>query len=171
MPYDPIHPEPTPTPSNEYGYTDNFKLILNKENTITSWLQIFNTNMKKIDDIMHSLELRTSIDGEVPPEAIEDILKLQELVQGLQADLKAVDDELHLVITQVAELQSLRPEVDVLKQNYINLDKSSTAHSLTITALQQSVQKLEVAVEPIPDIQSQIEALTARVTELEGKVT
>lgn len=170
--FDPIHPEDPTNPGlpNEEELTVNYQLILNTGRTITSWLTIFNVNMNKIDDALHNIALRTSIDGQVPPEAIEDIIKINGQLAQLQKQLSTVELDTTQLQEQVTSLQLLQPDVAILKQNYINLDTTVSALQTVITSIQQSLAKLETNVETLStNVYQDLETLNTRVTTLEEK--
>lgn len=155
--YDPIHPDVPSIPEPpETSLTPNYKLLLNLGNTITSWLTIFNTNMSIIDNAMHNLELRTSIDGEVPPEAIDDIVKLNAAVSLLQKTLEPIPEQITNIQTILATNTS---DIGTLKINYTNLDTIVSTLKVTLQSLQESVEKL----------QNNYTSLDERVTALENK--
>lgn len=166
---DPIHPGDTSTPgTTDVALTINYKLLLCLQNTITSWLTIFNENMRRIDLAMHDIALRTSIDGEVPPEAIEDLIKLNESMAEAQTKISTIENTINQMEDELVNLQALQGDVAVLKQNYINLDTAVTALNLIYTSLQQDVQKLQ---NNLTSLEQRFGDLETKVLEDEGKIS
>lgn len=160
--YDPIHPDVPPVPGpDETGYTPNYKLLLVLRNTVTSWLTILNTNMALIDTAMHNLELRTSIDGQVPPEAINDIIKLNEQVAELQETVKQIAINTANITNLQTQVTTNTTDIATLKVNYTNLD----TRIVTLAASLQNVQ------ETLEKVQTNLLTLTGSVTDLETRVT
>ena len=157
--FDPIHPDIPEFPDTELQLTPNYNLLLMVKDTITSWLNIVNTNMLKIDTAMHDLTLRTSIDGEIPPEAIEDLIRLEANLTSLSSTVEKHDEDIDDIEHQLLNLQTLSTDVSVLKQNYINLDTKMTAFETRLDMLQATVTKLD----------NNYNALEERVAALEQK--
>lgn len=173
--YDPIHPEPPinpDTPVLEYGETTNYKLLLMLKDSLSSWLRVFNVNMEKIDVLCHNLELRTSIDGEVPPEAIENIIKLNEEVSEIKGALRTLTDEYNMTAEQVTnmttQIATLMGDTQVLKNNYVNVDGRVTLLESRMSNVDASLAKLT---ETINTIQNTLAAHGERITSLNGRVT
>lgn len=166
---DPIHPDNPSTPgTTDVALTINYKLLLCLQNTITSWLTIFNENMRRIDLAMHDIALRTSIDGEVPPEAIEDLIKLNESMAEAQTKISTIENTINQIEDELVNLQVLQGDVAVLKQNYINLDTAVSALNLIYTSLQQDVQKLQ---NNLTSLEQRFGDLETKVLEDEGKIS
>lgn len=139
---DPIHPDVPEIPTTEYGETPNYKFLLSLKDSITSWLNYMNTNLLKIDTVMHELALRTSIDGKVPPEAIESLIQVEKELVILNSTVETHSNELDAIEQQLLNLQTLQADVSILKQNYLNLDTKVTAFETRLDSLQTSIAKL-----------------------------
>lgn len=160
--YDPIHPdEPTINPSEGFGLTTNYEFLLFNRGTPTGWLQGFNVNMNKLDAIIHALQLRSSIDGEVPPEAINDIIKLNEEVASMKEEIQTLQERSADYGTRITTLETdsatQGADIATLKQNYINADVRLTTMATQISSIEDTLQKL----------QTNYTALEARVAALE----
>lgn len=171
--YDPIHPDPSQPGTGDTDKTPNYQLLLNRADTITSWLTIFNVNMTAIDIIMHNLALRTSINGEVPPEAINDIIKLNEQVAALQDQVKQIP----LLAEQLANLTTTvntnSTDINTLKINFTNADTQIATINVRLAGLQESVEKCQMNIatlnDTLTDVQNSLTSLEARVKALEDK--
>lgn len=173
--YDPIHPEPPITPEPpalEYGETTNYKLLLMLKDSLSSWLRVFNVNMGKIDVICHNLALRTSIDGEVPQEAIDNIIKLNEDVSKLKGELLKLTDDYRLTGEQVENLTTQMATVigdtQVLKNNYVNIDGRVTVIESRLSNIDSTLAKLT---ESVNNIQATLNGHTERILSLDGRIT
>lgn len=175
--FDPIHPDGVITPGKtDVDFTINYKLLLVLKDTYTSWLTIFNANMNRIDFALHSIALRTSVDGEVPPEALEEIVRLSGEVVEIKESISTVENTIHQIEEQLVTLQTMQGDVSILKQNFVNLDRTVGAMQLLITSLQQDIQKLtanyeglEQRVTAVEDKVLKLETLEARVQALEER--
>lgn len=161
--YDPIHPD-----TGDTDKTPNYQLLLNRADTITSWLTIFNINMSKIDIIMHNLALRTSVNGEVPPEAIDDIVRLNGQVVALQEQVKQIP----LLTEQLANLATTvttnSTDINTLKINFTNADTQISTINVRLQGLQESIEKCQTNISTLNDTLS---ALNTNITNLETRVT
>lgn len=146
--YDPIHPGEPDVPSIPDDYTTpNYHLLLWKKSTITSWLTQLNKNMLKIDVIMHNLALRTSIDGDVPPEAIENIITINEEIAKINNTIEPLVEQVNLMQQSVNNLQTqmttVLADVGTLKINYVNLDTRMSTVESTQQNITSTVEKIE----------------------------
>lgn len=177
MAYDPIHPDNPPTPPVENPTTPNYKLILMLADSITSWLNVVNTNMEKIDTAIHNVELRTSISGEVPPEAIEDIIKLNEAVKTMSEEIDAITASLNIeheksddfetrIANNTSNISTLQINATANDKRITALETFTTSINDTLTKLSETVQQLN---ESVQSITTDIDTLDVRVTALENK--
>lgn len=138
----------TTQPENVSPYqTPNYKLPLWRDTTVTSWLGDMNDAMSKIDTVMHRLELRTSIDGQVPPEAIEELANLSESVNTMKTTLENVSSDLLALQTtytnQQAQITTLTAVTNNVQANYVNLDTRMETAESAIQNIQNAIQKLQ----------------------------
>ncbi len=127
--------------------TPNVKLILMMKDTITSWLNIFNTNMSRIDTAVHNIELRTSINGEIPPEISEDIIKLNASNAELKELVKSHAQTIDLLTESVTNLQTQSAtntaDIRTLLTNYTNIDTRLSTLQATVSDNSRRITKLE----------------------------
>lgn len=171
--FDPIHPDDPVTPPEPdrgvYDKTPNYEFMLHLPESMTSWLTVFNTNMLKIDTAIHSIALRTSIDGDIPPELSNDVDKLLADVADINNTIKEHTEQLELYLESITSLQTNTTRnttnIQTLFTNYTNADTRLMTLENAFTDLRSTVEKVSNNLESLTD---RVETLEQKVATLEG---
>lgn len=136
-----------PTPIvPEQRVTPNYKLPQWDATTVTSWLTQMNYAMLTIDTVMHNLALRTSFDGEIPPELISDVERLNAQMQTVAAQVADFDGRIALLETKQTSMETslatAKQDIGTLQVNYSNLDTRVSTLELQMTNLTANVNKI-----------------------------
>lgn len=131
--------------------TTNYALPLWTAETLTSWMNDMNYAMRTIDETMHTLALRSSIDGQPSQELIEAVDKLEVQMAIANSNIVSALNLIPQVANHTEQIANLTDQVGILNTNYLSLDTRMTAIESAVTSLNIAVQKLQETVNQMID--------------------